>query len=146
MSNVKQNSINKRNAVMFAIVLSVLVVGGWQFWLRQKNQNKWQNFDTRCSVKSLPNLVVRGSLADWRKYKNDRYGFSLQYPPSAKISQDQSYTYISVNNNSSGKSGPFIQISHDNQQPFLPLVNCGYNHSFTSKGITYEIELLTLDN
>ncbi len=132
--------------ILIVVVLAAIVGGGilgyYYLWIK--------DLETRLTVVELkmPEKIVKDETADWKTYRNEKYGIKLKYPASWVLDEgealsvnfpDQTRNFIQINI-SNGVKGPedesmspcqsgiaaiVYQIGHlrDNQQSFEEFVN-----------------------
>jgi len=75
--------LNKRVSTLLGVAIIVLVtilVGGtlvWQYWWLPKEEIK--------PPEVKPSEAVKDEAADWKTYRNEKYGYVVRYPPNWRI-------------------------------------------------------------
>lgn len=90
--------------VSMAIVILVAVAAATMGWKYGKNQPSKSN-EKSLSVPALSpstqqdsgnqSALKKDETADWKTYKNDKYGFEIKYPPSWKAEENAGLNYDS---------------------------------------------------
>jgi hypothetical protein len=86
-----------------------------------------------CEFAPCPVAQAVDETADWKTYKNDKYGFEFKYPADWKIG-DSSYTYEGVASIYFRVMAPFRIIPQSNGQPVsFDMLVCKINGVFTNR-------------
>lgn len=97
------NQKNLTNIILVAVIVILLGAVGY-FALVKKPPKIAQQTNTPAPIQTQ---TPKNETADWQTYKNDKYGFSFQYPQSWTVN-DQSYSYNGQNYLSATLASPLI--------------------------------------
>ena len=96
---MKKGSVVIIIAIVFAVVIGVIGVLGYQKFLAkpQANEKVNQSVDSTQKTRTSSSPKVNDETANWKTYTNQRYKFSFKYPPPWELAPDIKDAYPEEN-------------------------------------------------
>lgn len=67
--------------LVIILALAVLAASGAAFVLTRTTGHGLQNYDIKSTNSEPANKQISDETANWKTYRNEKYGFEVQYPP-----------------------------------------------------------------